>query len=339
MSLQVKQSLKDIAPGIKEPLPTQLLQFAESLYLISLQKKGNLGKNEVARHLICAFLAVNKYQHQFNLPPPVVWKIPIPPRQVNKVVEEFSNLANQVKSVTSTPKKPRLSPLKSATPNGISDSQSPFESPTKKQKPRLSPLKVLPLKLNLESTSNAPTPSPLQSPNASSDTKYTFRMTVPELINMANAFKIPASIVPTLVQVFIDERNKYIKKSQWYLGCGLIYCVYIRVNHRVMEERHNVHNWLITQLFNCQRGTSRRPNIAYWCNIIDSSVKHQPWVISIEKKYMYRVRAQTQHAEQLAYKLGPGAPVFDTLGSMINANSLLDSEFQHEYYQNWTSRI
>lgn len=338
MSLQVKQSLKDIAPGIKEPLPTQLLQFAESLYLISLQKKGNLGKNEVARHLICAFLAVNKYQHQFNLPPPVVWKIPIPPRQVNKVVEEFSNLANQVKSVTSTPKKPRLSPLKSATPNGISDSQSPFESPTKKQRPRLSPLKVLPLKLNLESTSNAPTLSPLQSPNAS-DTKYTFRMTVPELINMANAFKIPASIVPTLVQVFIDERNKYIKKSQWYLGCGLIYCVYIRVNHRVMEERHNAHNWLITQLFNCQRGTSRRPNIAYWCNIIDSSVKHQPWVISIEKKYMYRVRAQTQHAEQLAYKLGPGAPVFDTLGSMINANSLLDSEFQHEYYQNWTSRI
>lgn len=116
--LQLNQSLRDLLPTYSGEYPAQLVAYTDSLYQLSLLKIPSLPhKADVARHHLCAFLAIEKYKDRFSLPSPLLQKIPLQPRLVEKVLSDLEQkVVVGCVSPASTPTKPK-NPFNSTTPN------------------------------------------------------------------------------------------------------------------------------------------------------------------------------------------------------------------------------
>lgn len=111
MSAQVKQSIKDIIPTLPEPIPSQLISHVDSLYKLSLLKLPVLSNNsEIGRYQICAFFAVDKLRHKLELPEPLVDKIPIAPRHLNKIFDDFRENVLGLERLNTPKGSPRKAP-------------------------------------------------------------------------------------------------------------------------------------------------------------------------------------------------------------------------------------
>lgn len=355
MSKQVRQSIQDVLPTATE-LPSKLVSFTESLYSMSVQKQPLPPRAEIARYHICAYLAAEKYHDQLQLPEPSTTKIPLQPKVVFKILDDFRvNLLNGVRSPSTTPKKtrtPQSSPSKTQL------------SPTKHQPRISSPLKRLqelqdeepapkraksPLK-DAESPFNPKVPStPKKSPTKSSPSKtrtpastprYQRQLTIADFISFANNFYIPASITAQMVVTYLEQRHKFTKKSEWLLACGMVHLAYCRINHRLLLSTMGAKSDLQDQLFQYQKGGLMKWNVVLWLNIIENSIKNEPWILELEKKYVdgtWTLDLDPRPREVIA-KLGKGWDLPERLGSMVNASTMFESPSQNKYHETWTRR-
>lgn len=215
MSGKFNQAVKDIIPTYHENVPVKLLSHIESLYLLSLREKPNLGRAEIARFHVCTYLAVERFQNHFDLPEPETRRIPLPPKASAKLIDEFrDNLV--IKSASNTP---NSSPSKSqySTPKS-----SPFKtrlnSPLKNltTSPKISsPLKKL---QNLQNSSDNDTKRRL--PNLRDSPSKRFRINSsptprlqdsppkrPRLYDVESPFNPKSKIVEPVMN--FDNNNNY----------------------------------------------------------------------------------------------------------------------------------
>lgn len=366
---QAKQSLKDVIPTHQADVQPQLLSYIDSLYQISLQKKPLLpNRSEVARYHICAYLAVEKYQNMFDLPEPVQNKIPAQPKIVDKILDDFrANLMGEIRSVSSTP---LGSPRAQKSPSKSSNYSTPLSTPSKLhhtsplkfQTPNLTKVKISsPLKRlqalrdedsepkkkrkssEILNDEESPFNPKIGSP-VGSQTIYKYdkkHITIPDFISFCNNFYIPADITPMMIETFLENKHKFTKKSEWLLGCGMVYAAYVRINKVLLEKKIGAKTQFQNQLFQYQKGGLMKWNMLLWCNIIEDSVKDTPWIIELEKRYIYGYGELEDEIRirEIKTKIGEGWELAERFGSMITGNQLLDSESQNKYYKTWTERV
>lgn len=358
MSLQVKSALKDVSSELPDPPPPQLVSYCDRLYGQTLQKPLNKAL-EIGRYHVCAYLTVEKYMDKFDLPIPEYTRIPMPPKMAYKTINEFRNYLDDVKSASSTPKKRKLQ----ESPASNSKYYSPQSSPTKYGSPlklnkvspvKSSPTKSSPLKKRLESLAEPETEgtdgseiasdiqdsesNPFLADDPRPKPKTSTPLTIPRLIQTCNRFYIPPPITVHIIQSFLDQKHKFIKKNTWYLALGLIYAASLRINHRIASTKPDYNDMLLSQFIRQEHGL-KRPNLSYWCGTINNAVQYDPWILEIEDIYKYGIKLEAKRQKELDAKLGPGYKIYDNLGAMVNSHSDLSSKSQEDYYNTWTSSV
>lgn len=392
---QLSQSLKDLLPTYSGEFPGQLVAYTDSLYQLSLQKIPSLPhKADVARHHLCAYLAIEKYRDRFSLPALLLHKIPLQPRFLEKVLNDLEQkVAVDFLSPLSSHKRPDIltpkrlyapgtgSPLKklqklasddsAATTNKTQEStdiESPIALKTGLLRDENSPFNVKKglNTLTKKNTSDSPlrtTPgssprkvagrSPLKKNSKSpqklagfssattSSFRYVRHVSIPDFISFANNFYIPASVTPQLLETFFHEQHKFLKRNDWILACGLIHAAYIRINHRLLQNTLGRKTEFQDQLFQYQKGGLMKTSLINWINIIEESVKSEPWAVDLELKYVHNdwSTEDTTQDREIKAKLGKGWEIFLALGSMINPSVMFEKASQVEYYNVWTERV
>lgn len=405
---QLTQSLKDILPTYAGEYPPQLVSYIDSLYLLSLQKLPVLpNKADVARFHLCAYLAVERCQDRFNLPDPLLQRIPVQPRLVEKLLDDLldkvmGGTASPHPTPTKRPHLPRSLPskranvpkvssplkrlqslapegLKSLDPTDLRNAASPFnplgesslnaksvpDSPNKvqanKESENWSPLKESPSKGPLKGTplkgsplKGSPSKSPFKgsaggrTPNSPSKgiaspggPRYVRHLTIADFISFANNFYIPASVTPQMIECFVAQQHKFTKKNEWLLACGLIYAAYVRINDKIIQNTIGKKTELQDQLFQYQKGGLMKWNMVMWLNVIEESVRGEPWLVDLELKYMHNdwSTEDTSREREFQAKLGRGWELYDTVGSMINLSVMYNNLSQETYYRTWTARL
>lgn len=357
---QLVQSLKDIIPTYSGDFPPELLSYVDSLYSLSHQHLPVLpNRGEVARYHLCAFLGVERCQERLNLPIPLSQKIPLQPKFVEKLLQDLRMLV--VKSPSSSPRKRVQTPNSSPTKR---QNAPLIGSPLKKQRVADSPpettslpvgTKLVDKKSSEESpfiaklatsmeAPKTPTRSPRKNKLSAASTpnspRYVRQLTIADFISFANNFYIPASVTPHVVEFFMSQRHKFAKKNEWFLACGLIYAAYIRINDRIMVSAVKKTE-LQDQLFQYQKGGLGKHNMVMWLNIIEESVKSEPWIMDLELKYVHNnwTPEDTTREKEILAKLGRGYELLLDFGSMITPASMFDKESQEKYYETWTTRL
>ncbi|ODV79445.1 origin recognition complex, subunit 6 [Suhomyces tanzawaensis NRRL Y-17324] len=378
MNSQLKQSFQDVIPTFQGQLPPEVLTCGDSLYQLSLQKQPVLPKRcEIARYHICAYLAAEKYLEQLGLPKPETNKIPLQPKLVSKLLDDFrENLLYQIRSTTSTPKS---SPKKaggsvystpmgtpSRTRNSPAKVSSPLkrlqelkdEHPAKRTKTDNSDFRDVdsPFNPKVKDSLDPPSPSkvsksPKKSPKKSSPSKGTPKTTVykydkkhvsiEDFISFANNFYIPPTVTPKMIETFLVHKHKFTKKSEWLLACGMVNAAYTRINHRLLTSKMGAKSQLINHLFQYQKGGLMKWNMQIWCDIVDDWVKDEGWVLEIERTYMYESQSmeEVEKRNEMLGRNGRGWELLDKFGSMIHGDVLYDGDIQETYFENWKTRV
>lgn len=368
--LQLVESLKDVLPNFTGDYPPTLLSYVDSIYQLSLQRMPSLpNRADVARYHLCAYLAVDRYQQRFLLPPPVAERIPVQPKHLPRLLEDLQQrVLGDYSTPVSTPRKrpsldllpakqftPRVgSPLKKMrtlqsegqpafsaespfNPGGkdsnllLRDVDSPFNTKVGAS-PTKSPRKTP------QSSKISPLKSTLSSPTTP---RYLRQLSIPDFISFANNFYIPAKVTPHLLETFTTEKFKFVKKNEWLLACGIIHAAYIRINDRLLQSTIGKKTELQDQLFQYQKGGLMKSNMIMWINIIEESLKGLPWVVDLELKYVHNnwtTEDTTQEREILA-KLGRGWELMLSIGSMITPSEMFDKSSQKVYFKTWTDRV
>lgn len=375
MSSQLQQSLRDIVPGFSADFPNEVITCANSLYQVSLGKSPILpNKAEIARSHVCAYLAVEKYAEQFKLPFPDIGRIPLQPKLVDKLVVDFrDNLLNQIRSPSSSPRKPKLlvKEIVSSAKLNISESSPPstVSTPVKSKfqdgsarienSPRISsPLKRLqalrnddltpprkrgrPSLKDSESPFNPSKESILVPSSPQLNSYYSKKhVSIPEMVAFANAFFIPSTYSSRMLESFLLHKHKFGKKSEWLLACGLVHAAYTRINQRLLHRTMGARLDFIHQLFQYQKGGLMKTNMLQWCEVVEEWIRKEPWISQIEEKYMFCSQSKnhaTTEKERLA-RIGHEWPLLEKMGLMIHGDVQYDSESQNIYYATWSAEI
>lgn len=336
-----------------------------------MQKIPSLpNKADIARYHLCAYLGALRCQQRFSLPDPLRQKIPVQPKLLNKLLQDLEEkVTPAIRSPSSTPTKQRIlnlplpqkgsapkisSPLKKLqslkddkTPEKAFDMESPF-NPAKKPLKTESPF-TTPSKRKLDSdittskqNTSPKTPKTLKSITASPSTpRYIRQLSIADIVSFANNFYIPAQVTPQLVESFMAQRHKFLKKNEWLLACGLVHAAYVRINSKLLERTIGKKTELQDQLFQYQKGGLMKLNMVMWINIIEESVKSEPWIVDLELKYVHNNWSAEDNSKtrEIEGKLGKGYEILEQFGSMMNPSNMFDKPSQEKYYQRWTARV
>lgn len=367
--IQLLQSLKDILPTHSGDFPPQLVSYVDSLYQLSIQKIPVLPhRADVARYHLCAFLGAERCQERFGLPDPLRQKIPVQPKVVDKLLDDLQeNVVSGARSPAATPRK------RAMTPSGLPSKRQnvpKIGSPLKKlqalvgETPRKdvaqdnfsmeSPFNP---KVNEESPFNTsktaipgspvktPKKSPLKVQNSAASSpgtpRYIRHLTIADFISFANNFYIPASVTTQMVESFMAQKHKFTKKNEWLLACGLVHAAYIRINNKLIQNTIGKKTELQDQLFQYQKGGLMKWNMVMWVNIIEETVKVEPWIVDLEMKFVHNnwLEEDNSAANEIRAKLGRGWELFLAFGLMVNPSVMFDKESQNQYYETWTTRL
>lgn len=373
-SVQIKQSLRDILPNHHGDFPPKLLDYINSLYQLSTRKTRVLpNKAEIARYHLCTYLVVERYKDMFNLPEPDIMRIPIQPRLVSKLLDDFRELIDQIAS-SSAASSPRSSPRKAkvafqeppTTPSrpSTTTTYTPVSgSPLKRMRqiqnedddPEVTPntkrtkqqrLKDIESPFNPKKIQSTPTKLDENNKEQKSPSRRSYfydRKTVLllDFISFCNNFHIPAEISAKMVQSFLIHKHKFVKKSDWWLATAMIHAAYIRINNKLLSSKVGAKNEFLELLFQYQKGGLVQKNFQFWCDTVNDWIKDEQWVVDMEKKYMY-TRESMEEANEIAEtkaRIGEGWDLLCQFGAMVNGEMLFESDTQKEYYETWSKSV
>ncbi|OBA23576.1 origin recognition complex, subunit 6 [Metschnikowia bicuspidata var. bicuspidata NRRL YB-4993] len=353
----IQQSLKDIVPNFAGAYPPALLSYIDSVYQLSLQKLPILPhKADVARYHLCTYLTVERYQQKFSLPTPNLQKVPVQPKFLEKLLDDIQD---KVMSSMSTP---ASTPKKLFADEMLPSKKRPFTptvgSPLRKLQKLLGiqdepPQKAVesPFNTPLKSLATSPTRDIFKTPRTSpaknpqtcspSSSRYLKQLSIPDFVSFANNFYIPASVTPHLLEMFVAERYKFVRRNEWLLACGLIHAAYVRINDKLFKNTIGKKSEFQDQLFQYQKGNLMKKVMIEWINRVEESVKGQPWALDLELKYVHNdwTVEDTTREKEIEAKLGKGWEIVRGLGSFIDPSVMFDKPSQIEYYNTWARRL
>lgn len=178
----------------------------------------------------------------------------------------------------------------------------------------------------------------LDSPKSPTVYKYDRKhVSIGDFISFANNFYIPSTITPRMVETFLVHRHKFVKKSEWLLACGMIHAAYIRINNKLLKTKMGAKAEFNDQLFHYQKGGLMKWNMVLWCDIVDDWIKDEPWVLEIEKKYVYQSQSleELQVQQEKEARIGAGWELIEQFGTMIHGEYMFESDTQCKYNKTW----
>lgn len=345
MSLQrAAGAVKDVLPNFTDKIPSKLTDYTENLYMKSNSKLGGVLKptEEIARYHICAYIAVEKLADRLSLPEPSTDKIPIPPKNLARLVNDFRNgLSNlspvkgnsspfkgtepltptrkRTKQILATPSSskklkldasPAMSPM---TPrrrgrppkNATLENVSPFKSPAKSPvKSPGRPRKYSPLKTDVKSPSKKAQLSPAQ------------------IIAFCKKFHLPDEVITNILKSF----NFYYGKisNQWCLLCGLVNMAYNVINTSELDSKIGARSKFFNDLHHFQNGGIVKQELHFWLKLVDDILAGEKWIQDL----------QTEHKDSQTSK-----PIH-SFGNMTQQDSIFDSGAKAwKAYDSWAAKI
>ncbi|CAN3365225.1 hypothetical protein DICA1_F29184 [Diutina catenulata] len=231
-----------------------------------------------------------------------------------------------------TPK--RLTALKDANYSA----ESPFNPSPATKSPTLEP----------SDDESADDSTPMSSPSKQkAKKKYVYdrkRVSVLEFVQFANAFKIPAEVTTQLLNSFAKHRDKFVKKSEWLLACGLVYAAYSRINFQLLKQLGKDRE-VRDLLMQCQRGGLNKKQLEAFLKVVEDYIKAESWAVALERHYMNGQAKESRNrdrAEYVARTAGSSEAkhrneLLQSMGSMITGADLYESDAQSRYLATWTA--
>lgn len=359
MSKQVKFVIQELLTGHNEPIDSSLIHFIDLVYSTSLKNIPQLKQAEASRLHLAAYVAIDRLKHRLNLPDPERRVIPCPPKLIDKYLMEFrvkvlEVLTTPSSSPNTTPRKVRMSP-----------SKLPYKLPTKHLPTRSSPLKSSRINAELLAAAaesdeeeeyipkrakpDLQPDSPMTSNKSPEPLKrsvlYDRRIvTLPDFVRFANTFHIPDVVTTKLLNSFARHRDKYKKKTEWIIACGLVYGAYRRINHQLLDKQLGELKKVQDQIHRCQKGGINRDQLELYLGVVDDYVKEELWVRELERDYMglvagddmYKVERQEHESltagtrDQLHQN-----KLVQQLGGIITGADEYHLETQSQYLATW----
>lgn len=165
-------------------------------------------------------------------------------------------------------------------------------------------------------------------------------VSIPDLIAFCNHFFIPATVTPHILLSFGHLRQKFAKKNEWLLACGMVHTAYTRINHQMLAKRIGATAEFEDQLFQYQKGGLMKHNMMIWCSIVADMLRHEAWLVELERDYsahrLHFVNLMQQEREDRG-RWGPEA-CLGLFGAMVDASVMFLLPLQREYYEVWLQR-
>ncbi|CEP23681.1 unnamed protein product [Cyberlindnera jadinii] len=311
-------AIRDVAPDLSGAIPAELKQLTSRLYASSRQKIPLRQQQELARHHLCAIVAVTKLSSRLNLTPASVSNVPLPPKLINELVTTFmtklDGLGSSSNTPISTPSKARIVDLDTATTPMLQSpslrasqlaDQSPTPTPTTtpspvkrgKGRPPGSKNKSKFMK-NLEkrmpsllqsdpgspSTTSKVTESLRDVAGTSIDTeRHLLLLTTREIVVLCNKFQLDSTLANNVLETY----HKYCYKvaNEWILICGLILNCYLVVNNKLLAAVVGSKTNAIKTMFNLQKGGLMLSDVKQSIEITRPLVDHLRWFKCLKKEH------------------------------------------------------
>ena len=201
-----------------------------------------------------------------------------------------------------------------------------------------SPAKRVALGTTLKPALGLPVGSPAS--GAASPAKSKRLVSIPDLIAFCNHFFIPATVTPHILLSFGHLRQKFAKKNEWLLACGMVHTAYTRINHQMLAKRIGATGEFEDQLFQYQKGGLMKHNMMIWCSIVADMLRHEGWLVQLERDYsahrLHFVNLMQQEREDRG-RWGPEA-CLGLFGAMVDASVMFLLPLQRQYYEVWLQR-
>lgn len=205
----------------------------------------------------------------------------------------------------------------------------------------------------VESPSKSPALSPSKS--STSPSKPSSKTSIPkkvlydrrvvkivDFVKFANTFYIPDIITTKLLNSFARHRDKFKKRGEWPLACGLVYGAYKRINHRRLEKLGETKN-IIDKIHTWQKGGMTREYMELFFGIVEDYVRNEAWVRQLERDYMGFRGKERYEQERSEYEARTGGTpeaikhneLLVQLGAMVTGANEYQLQAQQEYYEVW----
>lgn len=308
-NLFITSAIRDIIPTTPEPYPSEIISYANSLYVSSKLTFPLSGDEEAGRYHLCCFVTIEYFQNMYNLPDPFQNKIPIPRRKAAALLQRFRTLFSTM--IASTPMAKRIVDIAALpTPSTGSSTQTDASSklnfsPSTQSyidKVRASKYNTLDsvkksLRNALMDEENSTTNDVLQTPpstprktprkakrieNATpvklSPYKSRTRVviTTPILVSFCNKFYIPEHITQHILQTF--KLYQHVVTNSWGLLVGLVGISYLQLNKKEVKQRIGLRSRLIETLHRIQQGGLSDIEVKRYIREVARMISKSKWI-------------------------------------------------------------
>jgi origin recognition complex subunit 6 len=298
----IQTALERVLPTIEGGIPQEVFNTTQDFCFESRNKISTLKSHEeVARHAVCAHLAVEKYMTSLNLPIPSTRQAPVPAKVYNKLLNVFrKTLMPNSESPLKTPSKKRTQPDLSVTPT-----RTPTPSPMKRK---------------IVSTN----PSPAASPSPSKRQRGGPKSTDPKAEDIevvCSRLKINTDALDAIAYGYKQYNN--LVKDRWGLLCGLIYVITSKAQPQLVWNQKIP---FTTKIIHSVPNTSA-DQLEEWIPWAEKIVGDQSWV------------RQITAPEAKNMKSKKGKKHSSGIGNMITGSFCFTNPRKIQNYNKWKADI
>ncbi|KAH3668790.1 hypothetical protein OGAPHI_002545 [Ogataea philodendri] len=358
MSQFILSALQDVVPTHTGPIPKEVIDYANYLYLSSKSSCPLAAQLEIGRCHLCCFLTVDKFKNKFDLPDPSVNRIPIPKRKAVTVLADFRHKlsgagSKQGADLLRTPTKRRVVQL--ATPEttpgrkrvvDLTEQTTPSKRRNVLNTPESTPKTLRneePDKVDAGTAAKSLQKRLLAAADdvkgpAKRGRKKGFKLlsmadrslnddtiiTTPHLVAFCNKFYLPEEITRCILETY--KHYYYRTKSPWGLLCGLVSIAYLHLNQDKVVQNMGFKTKFFKNLQIHQNGGLKYNELVDWVALVEKLCDNEKWIKDLGGREM--LESET--------KLPFGLP---TLNSFVTPRVCYFSDRMEAEYVTWINRI
>lgn len=289
-------AIRDVAPHVAGEIPTELRQLTSRLYASSKQRIQLRPQEEVARHHLCAIVAVQRHLHTLNITAPSLDGVPLPPKTAEALLTTFIKQLESP-SVTSTP---TATPMATPQSNRVRELElvnttTPSPSPSKRGKGRppgskskskfMKDLtKSLPSLLHNDKTKTNITESLIDTQ------QHMLLLSSREITVLCNKFQLDSALTHNVIATYTKYWNKVA--NEWTLICGLILNCYNIIHHQLLDEVVGTRSEVERTMFSLQSGGLMRGDVHRSADVVLPLIVHQRWFKELKRQHGFVDAAQ-----------------------------------------------
>lgn len=345
-NLFIASAFRDIIPTAQQPFPPKLISYANSTYQSTKMSLPLNATEEAARYHICCFAVVEFFQQKYNLPDPIMNKIPIPARRVNALLPNVRITVNRIIESST----PQSTPFSTPQSNRVVDYlQTPTSQNNTYSKATQSYIdqvrnaklqsidhakKSLKDKLMTEGTMSPPTTpkkpkaSPVKYTASRPRTKST--ITTPSLIAFCNQFYIPEHITVRILQTY--KIYRHVVGNSWGLLVGLVGISYLKLNKAKMSAKMGLRAKVVENLHRLQQGGLTQGEVKMYMREVARMIASQKW---IKDAKFESEETEIEQADNNDIEEYPLTPLNSYLDPSVGYYSMMDSA----NVEKWVRRI